>query len=212
MKFLYSLVLIFCLSGCTSPFLSDLLVKSGGVLYQEGFTDPNSGWARASEASGSLDYAANGTYQVSVDSPNYDLWAVSGHAYRDVRLEVDTARLAGPQENRFGLVCRYKDPENFYFFVISSDGYQAIGKVIRGAQTLLSQDMLEYSPAVLTGESLNHLRFDCIGSELSAYVNQQPVSTVDDADFTKGDAGLIVGTFDQPGVKVMFDNFIVYKP
>ncbi len=104
------------------------------------------------------------------------------------------------------------DPKNFYFFIITSDGYEAIGKVSGGVQTLLEQDMMTYNPAIVIGNGPNHLRFDCIGQNLTGYVNGQSIAKSNDPDLQKGNAGLIAGTFDQPGVKVVFDNFIVYKP
>lgn len=212
MKFIAFIFIALCLSACESFLVTDIVAAPGGVLFQDGFSDPSSGWPRVSNSSGNMDYGDNGTYGIQVNSSNYDLWAVSGHAYRDVRVDVDATRSAGPDENRYGVICRYKDPQNFYFFIITSDGYEAIGKVKRGVQVLLDQDMMAYSPAVVTGNGPNHLRFDCIGQTLTGYVNNEAIEVVQDADFPNGDAGLIAGAFDQPGVFVTFDNFMVIKP
>jgi hypothetical protein len=38
------------------------------------------------------------------------------------------------------------------------------------------------------------------------------VAVTDDSAFRSGDAGLIAGTFDEGGVEISFDNFVVYKP
>ena len=211
MKFIRCFFLLACLTACQSTLVTDLAARSGAKIYYDDFSDPTSGWIQASSPSGKLNYD-NGTYQMMVSSPNYDLWSVSGQAFRDVRVEVDATRLAGPDGNRFGLICRYRRPQDFYFFIVSSDGYYAVGKVSSGVQTLLGQDMMTYSGAIVTGNGPNHLRFDCAGQTLSGYANGQAVVTATDADFPNGDAGLITGTFDQPGVEVAFDNFVVYKP
>ena len=212
MKWVSSLLLLICLSACAPSSLTGLVVAPGGVIYQDDFSDPASGWPRISDVSGNLDYDPGGAYQMAINNANYDIWAMSGYSFSDLRIEVDAGILEGPQVSRYGLVCRYVDPKNFYFFVVTGDGYEAIGKVRQGVQTLLGQDLMEYDLAVNTGNGPNHLRFDCVGQQLSGYVNQQSVASVEDADFKTGDAGLLVGAFDQPGVKVSFDNFVVYKP
>ncbi len=125
---------------------------------------------------------------------------------------MDATRLAGPVDNRFGLICRFQDMDNYYFFIISSDGYYAIGKIKNGAASLLGQEMMAYSAAIVQGSGPNRLRFDCIGNTLTGTVNGQAVAITNDADFSGGDAGLITGAFDETGVEVSFDNFMVYKP
>ena len=211
MKFNRCFFLLIFLTACQSSLVTDLAARSGDKLYYDDFSDPTSGWKRTSSTYGKMDYD-EGTYQIMVTSPNYDLWAVSGQAYRDVQVEVDATRLAGPDGNRFGLICRYRGPQDFYFFIISSDGYYAIGKTRNGLRTLLDQAMMTYSPVIVNGNGPNHLRFDCTGQTLSGYVNDQAIAASKDADFPNGDAGLITGTFDQPGVDVAFDNFVVSKP
>jgi hypothetical protein len=128
-----------------------------------------------------------------------------------VQVETDAARLAGPAQNLFGLVCRSSNSEAFYFFAISSDGYFGLGKVKKARVTLLGQKMMEYSPAILQGNP-NHLRFDCIGQTLKGSVNGQAIATGQDADFSSGEVGLLAGALDSPGVDMAFDNFVVYKP
>jgi hypothetical protein len=118
----------------------------------------------------------------------------------------------GPQENRLGLICRRKDDANFYYFVISADGYYGIGKVEDGKWSLLSGDQMQRHDAIQPGAKINHLRADCIGNLLILYVNNQLVGSAQDVDFTSGDVGLLAGAFDVPGVDVYFDNFVVYKP
>jgi hypothetical protein len=211
MGYFFLIILLTSQTACQSSLLMDLIARPGEKLYFDDFSDPTSGWMHTTSPAGKMDYD-NGTYQMAVMSPNYDLWAVSGQAYRDVKVEVDVTRLAGPDSNRFGVVCRYHSPTDFYFFIVSSDGYYAIGKVNNGAITLLNQDMMAYSAAIVSGDGPNHLRFDCNGQTLNGYVNGQAVADAKDAAFSNGDTGLIAGAFDQAGVVVDFDNFVVYNP
>ena len=162
-------------------------------------------------ANGSEDYVA-GSYLILVNSPRYNLWAVPGRTFNDVRIEVDATQLAGPEANRIGIVCRYRNPQDYYFFIISSDGYYAIGKTLDGMATLLGQNTMAYSNAIIQGKGPNHIRFDCIGGSLTGYVNGQALAGTSDADLQSGDAGFVAGTFDTPGVAIAFNNFRVIKP
>jgi hypothetical protein len=211
MKIIRGLFLVLFLTACQSSLIAELVTQSGQALYHDDFSDPSSGWPQTVSANGSLGYI-DGVYRMVVQSAGYDLWALSRQAYEDVQIEADAIRLAGPVSNRFGLICRFQDMDDFYFFIISSDGYYAIGKIKNGAVSLLGQEMMAYSAAIVQGSGPNHLRFDCIGNTLTGTINGQVIANTSDADFSGGDAGLITGAFDEGGVDVTFDNFVVIKP
>ncbi|MEN6483176.1 MAG: hypothetical protein ABFD29_13525 [Anaerolineaceae bacterium] len=59
---------------------------------------------------------------------------------------------------------------------------------------------------------MNYLRADCNQSDLTFYINGTKVLEGHDSSFTSGDVGLIAGTYEETGVDIFFDNFIVYKP
>lgn len=211
MKFLRSLFLMLLLSACQASWIADLVTPAGQLLYHDDFSNPSSGWQQTDSSNGSAGYA-DGAYRLLVQTAGYDLWAVSGQAFGDVQIEVDATRLAGPVVNRFGLVCRYQDWNDFYVFIISSDGYYAIGKIKNGTASLLGQERMAYSGFIRQDGSANHLRFDCIGNTLKGSVNGQVLAITSDADFSGGDAGLIAGAFEESGVEIGFDNFLLYKP
>jgi hypothetical protein len=212
LRWLFPLLLLaLAASACQSYRIADLLTISGDVLFKDDFSDPASGWARSVSSSGALDYFGGG-FRIWVDTTNYDLWSTPGLNFGDVRIETDVYMIGGPFENRFGLLCRYRDAQDYYFFIISSDGYYGIGKLSGGLRSLLGQAMMAYTPAITQGVAINHLRADCIGDTLTLYVNGQPVGMAQDADLADGDVGLLAGTFDQPGTDAVFDNFVVIKP
>ena len=64
---------------------------------------------------------------------------------------MDATLQSGPVYNRFGLICRFQDMNDFYFFAVSSDGYYAIGKIKNGVTSLLGQEMMAYSAPILQG-------------------------------------------------------------
>ena len=140
-KYLFPLVVIL-ITGC-APAKSQTApaAPSGTVLFQDEFEQNTTGWDRISNEIGIMDYDSGG-YRMLIRQPSYNFWSTPEKDYRDVRLEVDLTKLNGPDENRAGLMCRYQNG-NYYFFVISSDGYYAIGKFIDGQTILLGQSAMQ---------------------------------------------------------------------
>ncbi len=147
-----------------------------------------------------------------IDAPNADAVSNPGLDFRDVRVQVEATKVDGPDNNLFGVVCRYQDPGNFYFFAVSSDGYAGIGVSKNGRRHLLSRDTLLPSPRILTGSATNVLRADCVGYELNLYVNGGLVSQAQAAEWDEGDVGLMVGSYEQGGAEIAFDNLSVTQP
>lgn len=210
--FLLSSFLSLCLflSSCASvPIPAISTADPGEILYQEQFEDNRTGWARFSNDNGIMDYDGGG-YRILVRQPKLNIWSTSEKDFKDVRVEADVIKLSGPDENRMGLICRYQ-AGNYYFFIISNDGYYAIGKFIGGLTLLLGKTEMQTSEAIQTG-TMNHLRADCIGDKLTFYINFTEVASAMDADFSSGDVGVLAGAFSDPGVDVLFDNFVVIQP
>jgi hypothetical protein len=204
------LLLFFLLSACVPAALPVIpSAKSGDLLYQEGFEENTTGWARISNENGIEDYD-NGGYRILVRQPKLNIWSTSEKNFGDVRVETDVIKLNGPDENRMGLLCRYQSG-NYYFFIISNDGYYVIGKFIGGLTLLLGQTEMQASETIQSG-TMNHLRADCIGNTLTFYINFTQVASATDTDLPTGDVGVLAGAFSQPGVDVLFDNFVVMQP
>jgi hypothetical protein len=209
-----SLLLAFLLIpalACSTTGIAESLVPSGGVLYQDVFSNPQSGWGELNEAGGTAGYI-NGAYHFSPTQPNVNLWSHPGMTFTNVHEEVSAMTISGPLANRMGLICRLTDDKNFYFFTISADGFYGIGKMKDGQTSLLSGETMKPHESVLPGNQINRIGADCIGNVLMLYVNDVMVTSTTDDDFTSGDVGILAGSFDQPGSDIYFDNFIVTKP
>ncbi len=196
----------------SSPFASTPTpaAKSGDTLFYDDFTNMASGWDRFKSAEGTMDYDGSG-YRFLVNALQTNFWSTPGRSFKDVRLDADVAKLSGPDENRIGLLCRFVEG-NYYFFMVSSDGYYTIGKFVDGNAIQLGQSEMQRNESIHTGLAVNHLRADCVGSALTFYVNGVMVAQAQDADLAEGDVGLLAGTFAEPGVDVIFDNFLVSQP
>jgi hypothetical protein len=181
------------------------------ILFIDDFSDESSGWDRINEDEGVTDYS-DGVYRIAVNTDNTDIWANPGLSFTDTVIEVDAKKVGGPDDNDFGIICRYQDLSNFYFFIISSDGFYGIAKVIDGEQILIGLENMEYSDTINQGNSSNKLRADCVGKNLVLHINGQKLLEVNDSQYSTGDVGLIAGTFNVAGTDIHFDNFIVRKP
>ena len=216
-RFSLTLILLFTLSGCDILEVVNELrgtptpdTKTNVLFYDE-FSSPFSGWDIDTGDDGQTVYIEGG-YLIWVKQPNLDLWANPGLDLKDVSIEVDAARVDGPLSNTYGLICRYQDVDHFYFGIVGSDGYYAIGKRFDGVNILLSGEKLQPTNKVADGTTVNHLRFDCNGSRLDLYANGYLLAHVEDEDFLQGDVGVIAGTLEESGVAVTFDNFAVFAP
>lgn len=195
-------------SACS---LLELQTEPGGVLFQDDFSRPSSGWDRYQDETYASDYH-DGAYRLHILRPNTDAWANPGLDFEDVRIEVDATKIGGPDDNIYGVLCRYQDPRNFYYLLISSDGFTGIGVYKDGRRLLLTDESLLPSSAVVHGSATNHIRADCVGRRLSLIVNGQLVAEASAAEWERGDVGLIAGSYDLAGAEILFDNFSVLQP
>jgi hypothetical protein len=195
-------------AGCG---LFEMPTESGAVLFQDDFSRPISGWDRYEDEIYYSNYF-EGAYRIAVFSPNTDAWANPRLDFGDIRINVDAIKIDGPDDNIFGIICRYQDPRNFYFFLISSDGYTGIGISKDGRRVLASGESMLPSNAVNQGSAVNHIRAECIGYDLRLYVNDTLVAQAYAAEWQRGDVGLIAGTYSEPGADIYFDNFSVVNP
>ena len=205
------LVLILSILACSVGTQNTQQPASGEILFEDDFSNPTSGWDRIQDTDGQTDYI-DGKYRVVVKTSDTDVWANPGKKYSDVSIQVVAVKVKGTDDNDYGVICRYVDADNFYFFVISSDGYYGIGKVKDGKHILVNRQEMLPSEDIHKGGETNTIRADCVGSTLTLSVNDKLLDTQQDAEFMTGDVGLLAGTFGEAGVEIEFDDFRVKMP
>lgn len=196
------------LSGCSQLYPVDPVTR---LVFQDDFTDPESGWQEQAGPAGSMGYQES-LFWIQVLAPQTNLVAALPENYwfpEDIEIEVQARKAVGQNDNFYGVICRYQDDLNYYWFVISSDGYYGIGKVKEGKPMLINRDQMPPSEAIQQNDSWNNLRATCTGSTLSLYVNGYLVDQQQDGDFASGDIGLMAGSGAAGQVIVTFDWLMV---
>lgn len=207
---LISLIFPILASGQACSWLNSSVLP-GGILYQDDFSRESSGWDRYQDEIYRTDYV-KGEYKIFINSPSTEAWSRPRIDVADVTIQVEAYKSDGPDNNIFGVLCRYHDADNFYFFLISSDGYSGIGEYRQGVKQLLSSDTMLPHESIQQGEATNYIRADCVGSHLALFVNGIRVAEALADDQTSGDVGLLAGAYEEPGAVIGFDNFTTLKP
>ncbi len=187
----------------------------GGALFFDDFrADTDCGWVQYNRSGASVRLEGE-TLRLVSSQPGQIWWTNVGRNFDDLILTADIQHIDGPPDNAYGLICRYQSSENFYVFLISSDGYYAIGKYQSGTSqiTYLNEGgEYTFSEAIDQESGANRLRVTCIGSELTLSVNGVLLASVSDPTFVTGDIGLAVSTFEPGRLEVAFDNVRAIAP
>lgn len=203
-------VLTLATAACELPFSAS--TQEENVLFQDDFSDVDSGWDRSNFDSGLTDYERSG-YRILVKETNYSAWANPSRNFSDVSVEVEARKIGGDDDNEFGIICRHTNVDNYYVATISSDGFYGF-LVRRDGESLdlLNMENMLPSDSINLGNASNLIRLDCVGSTLTLYVNGEFVGETVDSSIGAGDVGLYAGTFSIPGTDILFDNFVVREP
>lgn len=184
------------------------------ALYFDDFSQSSSGWTQLSNDSGSIGYI-KGQYQITIKKTATLFLATPGKSFPgDVSVGVEARKIDGSDDNYFGILCHYQDPDNYYMLMITSDGYAGIAMRKGGEDVLISPGLKFLKmEGIKTGDKTNLIQADCVGETLTLYANGVQVSLAYNSDLVGGDVGLAVRSSTVPGsVTVQFDNFIVKPP
>lgn len=215
-----------------------LPAESGTLLYAATFDAFNEDWAQYVGRLSSE--VVDGALRLSVGETPAGPYSVTSPYFEDFDVRVQARAVEGPENNGFGIVFREQDPNNFYYFLISSDGFYHVGRILYGEVHVLSQ-WIE-TPSVNTGFNVaNTLRIVGRADHFQFYVNDLPLllcipndpnaestwnyvesvcvdgsmqETLVDSSLAIGRIGVIATTIlgGGTGVVVDFDNVLVYGP
>lgn len=211
---LLALVALFALVACDVETGPDDCAGATSLFEDDFSGEKDCGWIEYSRG-GAVVAIENEAMQISTSQPGQIWWTNAGQNFDNVIISVEARQLSGPDNNAYGIICRYQNENNFYMFLISGDGYYAIAKYQSGIDqiTYLSGDgQYQPSTAINQGIATNQIRASCVNNELSLAVNGIPLETVTDPTFVTGDIGLAVSTLEPGTAVVEFDNVRVFTP
>jgi hypothetical protein len=215
---LLGLSLLLMAAGCT---LGDIgssppdECRPNGFLFADEFDgNQQCGWALYTQGGASV-AISDGALRISTSQIGEIWWTNPGRRFDDVIVTVVARQTSGPDNNAYGVICRYQNENNFYIFLISGDGYYAIGKYQSGSDRIiyLTEDgQYQFSDIINQGVATNQIRASCIGNELTLAVNGIPLLNVTDSAFATGDVGLGVSTLAAGTAVVEFDSIRILEP
>ena len=212
-----SLVIVAVLAaGCRSTSAEpDTCDDPPQILFFDDFNgEQDCGWATYNRGGG-IAAIENASMQLTVSQPGQIWWTNPTRNFDDVIIRAEARQVSRPNDNAYGLICRYQDPKNFYAFLVSGDGYYVIAKYQSGSENVIyltENGQFQPSEAIHTGVASNELLASCIGNQLSLEVNGTPLITVTDPTFVTGDIGLAASTLQAETGVIEFDNVQVSAP
>jgi hypothetical protein len=104
------------------------------------------------------------------------------YQFKNLLYEADTEWLDGRMNIGYGLAFRSLDLENTYVFTISKNKYFSLGMLKKGKFEFITD--WEYSD--LIKDTKNTLAVACVNDCITAYINDNTVSSLCDKTYTKG--------------------------
>jgi len=201
--FFVALLVVFGLVACAGGGDG----KGDSATFSDDFGTPGD-WRIISDPEVEIAYA-DGGLSIEVKVIDRVAWTVAGRQFEDAVVSVDATPVGGPDDNAYGLVVRHVDDRNFYRFEVSGDGFFAVQAPQENLGWEFLVDWTE-SSAIHKGRQTNHLQVECQGSTMIFYANDVELTRIQDDRYSKGDVGLIAGTFyTEAGTHILFDDFEV---
>jgi len=190
----------------TADSIAELTFK---LVYEDDFAWPQ-GFVDGSSDDFTFHYGMGG--YVMLNKVRDDIvWSVRKTPYSDVRVEATGQRISGPRDGYFGVTCRHEDGSNYYALVVGSDGTYGIAKQLGGNLEFIKLEQ-DTQGRVHSGNGINHVRGDCIGSSLTLYANGHMLMEVEDTTFSAGSVGMAVGTRSREYYEVLYTYIAAYLP
>jgi hypothetical protein len=190
-----------------------------GVLYEDDFSNPESGWPIVDIDNYRFGYHPPDFYHVEVKSPHAALPVFRGMNFGDVSVDttalVDhTTRETG--DYRYGLALRRSGGQYYAFTVSPRTKTWQIAKHSPTGVKVLAEGAIDtlqgFAPQGVTPDKQDDLRVDAVGSNFAFFVNGENVAHASDADYATGDVGFIVESLDESLVHVHYDSLTIRKP
>ncbi len=183
-------------------------------VFSDDFSTDTSGWVNTQvvdhNARGIALYDGFGGYQMTpLQDGTFGLMPAPRQAAGgDVRIEAALFLTTSVGQGTAGVVCRQRDNDNFYAFMVSGGHRAAIVKVAAGQVTTLASGSFEgFMPNIAEVR----LGARCEGDGLQLTIDGAVVAEATDADLSAGRSGLIVMGERTAGTSAVYDDFALFQ-
>ncbi|MGJ3239595.1 MAG: hypothetical protein ACFE0Q_12875 [Anaerolineae bacterium] len=139
-------------------------------------------------------------------------WGNNYTDYDDSVMHIELERISDGELSAFGMMCRL-DTDNLrdgYAFLVTGDGYYAIGYWEDGSYTSLTEEsFMEIDD--YNSSSTHTLTVACVGDYLGLYLDGEFIGSVNDDTFSNGYAAVAAISFDDDGVEIEYDNLVIWE-
>lgn len=172
-----------------------------GSLFRDDFA-ANRGWSTDEFRS-----VADGAYhlQNAGEHKSYVSWHPATSKLGDLAMQAVVRRLAGGPQALYGLVWHVRDGQQFYFFLIGSDGRYFAGLATTDG---IQVQVRGRAMSARAGDQANTLRVESVGGLHTCAVNGVTVGQFRDDSYPTGAVGFYL---EQPG-HVTYDDLVVTPP
>jgi len=178
------------------------------IIFQEDFSDPQSGWGREG-GYGSYTGYKNGELVVSHTWSNHTTAARPHLSFDNFVLEVDSRWSGGAVGGIWGVRFRYQNRYDYYACFIGNDGRYEIGKQANGDWSVLLDG---FADAIERRGGVNRFHLEANGHSLRFFVNDHLLGSVHDVEHDLGDIALVASNpSGSDFFEASFDNVIIAK-
>jgi hypothetical protein len=182
------------------------------ILYRDDFTDPATSWSEAKFDNYFIGYHEPEYYHIELNSPSYKttVFEPQKQSFDDATIELEvltnSTKTAGSGDFRYGLAFR-RSGDQFYAFTISPRAKEwYVLKSSPSALTVLAEGTDENIHDLDVDDKL---RVDAEGPNLTFYINDQYVGQTTDPDYSAGEIGFYVESFDSPNTHIHFNTLVI---
>ena len=192
-------------SPTATPFTAGL----GSLIFEDTFNAPG-GWALGDAADTNVAINSSILFYTQKNPQTFS-FRVIGKTGQDFYAEVNTALASDCRSgDRFGLMFRVQDANNYYAFQIDCDGRYRLTRYASGAANPIVD--WTQSDAVKRGAKANNkLGVIARSANLTVFVNDVQLASAEDAAYGNGRFGLWMGTNITKNFTVAFDDLRAYN-
>ena len=182
----------------------------GLLAFEDDFQQPGN-WDLGKEDSLQRKIIANGWLSVTVKLADRFVVAYRPQSVPDAYIQVSATAPACHTRDRYGVIFRVEDGENYYLFDVDCDGRFRLAKMEAGTLTSLV-DWTANAAIHAGGGSANDLTVRAVGSNLAISANGISLAKVTDSTFSLGGFGFSVGSGLTVPYTAAFNVLRVWEP